>query len=323
MGLQEKHFRFRKDDAVRETVPTPRKSYSFRIFSCRGDLSRNVINHPKISKKEVVSVEKELDSNELTMTLERAISVVSNSDNLRQCEYAVHEVARACSTSQGDPDLATSLSCPSFVQGLLEVTFTSKDDAVLESAILIMGQLVFGSEVIRQIVLNADPQLEVFLRLLRSNELFLKAAVVLYMMKPKAKQMLSLDWIPLVLHILECGDEVQFLCSVKCTPKIAAFYFLDQLLMGFDVDRNVENAKQMIALGGLDLLISRLDVGDARENRICITLLTLCIQADGSCRHYLADNLKKEPIVRLLLGNHKKASTAALNMMSELVCLNR
>jgi hypothetical protein len=39
-------------------------------------------------------------------------------------------------TSQGDPDLATSLSCPSFVQGLLEVTFTSKDDAVLESAIL-------------------------------------------------------------------------------------------------------------------------------------------------------------------------------------------
>jgi hypothetical protein len=323
MGLQEKHFRFRKGDAVRETVPTPRKSYSFRIFSCRGDLSRNVINHPKISKKEVVSVEKELDSNELTMTLERAISVVSNSDNLRQCEYAVHEVARACSTSQGDPDLATSLSCPSFVQGLLEVTFTSKDDAVLELAMLIMGQLVFGSEVIRQIVLNADPQLEVFLRLLRSNELFLKAAVVLYMMKPKAKQMLSLDWIPLLLHILECGDEVQFLCSVKCTPKIAAFYFLDQLLMGFDVDRNVENAKQMIALGGLDLLISRLDVGDARENRICITLLTLCIQADGSCRHYLADNLKKEPIVRLLLGNHKKASTAALNMMSELVCLNR
>jgi hypothetical protein len=33
-----------------------------------------------------VSVEKELDSNELTMTLERAISVVSNSDSLRQCE---------------------------------------------------------------------------------------------------------------------------------------------------------------------------------------------------------------------------------------------
>ncbi|GJM90303.1 hypothetical protein PR202_ga06570 [Eleusine coracana subsp. coracana] len=322
MGLQEKHSRSRKEDAIQEITPTPRKSYSFRIFSCRGDLSRNVINHPKIPKKEVVSVEKELD-NEPTRTLERAISMVSNLDNLMQCEYAVHEVARACSTSQGDPDLATLLSCPSFIQGLLEVTFTSKDDAVLESAILIMGKLVLGNEVIRQIVLNADPQLEVFLRLLRSNELFLKAAVVLYMMKPKAKQMLSLDWIPLVLHILECGDEVQFLCSVKCAPKIAAFYFLDQLLMGFDVDRNVENAKQMIALGGLDLLMSRLDVGDARESKTCISLLTSCIQADGSCRHYLADNLKKEPIVRLLVGNQKKASAAALNMISELVCLNR
>ncbi|KAL6888729.1 hypothetical protein ACP4OV_009755 [Aristida adscensionis] len=323
MGLQENHSRSRNEGNTPETTRTPRKSYSFRLFSCRGDLSRNVIGHPKIAKKEVVSVEKELDSNELTTTLARAISVVSNSDSLRQCEYAVHEVAQACSTSQGDPNLVTLLSCPNFIQGLLEVTFTSKDDAVLEAAILIMGKLVLGNEVIRQIVLNADPQLEVFLRLLRSNELFLKAAVVLYMMKPKAKQMLSLDWMPLVLHILECGDEVQILSSVKCAPKIAAFYFLDQLLMGFDVDRNIENAKQMIALGGLDLLMSRLEVGDARESKNCISLLTSCVQADGSCRHYLVDNLKKEPIVRLLVGNQKKASAAALNLMSELVCLNR
>jgi hypothetical protein len=108
-------------------------------------------------------------------------------------------------TSQGDPDLATSLSCPSFVEGLLEVTVTSKDDAVLESAILIMGQLVFGNEVIKQIVRNADPQLEVFLRLLRSNELFLKAVVVLYMMKPKAKQMLSLDWMRYWSAVMRCN----------------------------------------------------------------------------------------------------------------------
>ncbi|KAJ1278049.1 hypothetical protein BS78_04G050300 [Paspalum vaginatum] len=323
MGLQEKHPRSQKEGAIPDTTPTQRKSYSFRLFSCQGDISRNVINHPKIAKKEVVSVDKELDNNELTMTLERAISVVSNSDNLRQCEDAVHEIARACSTLQGDPNLVNLLSSSSFIQGLLEVTFTSKDEDVLESAILIMGKLVLGNEVIRQLVLNADPQLEVFLRLLRSNELFLKAAIVLYMMKPKAKQMLSLDWIPIVLHILECGDEVQSLSSIKCAPRIAAFYFLDQLLMGFDVDRNIENAKQMIALGGLDLLISRLEADDARESRHCITLLTTCIQADGSCRNYLADNLKKEPIVQLLVGNQKKASAAALNLMSELLCLNR
>jgi hypothetical protein len=79
----------------------------------------------------------------------------------------------------------------------------------------------------------------------------------------------------------------------------------------------------MIALGGLDLLISRLEAGDARESRHCIALLTTCIQDDGSCRHYLADNLKKEPLVQLLVGNQKKASSASLNLMSELVCLNR
>lgn len=327
MGLQEKHSRSRKEGAaLAETAPAQRKSYSFRLFSCQGDISRNVISHPKAAKKEpVVSVEKELDSSELAPAvvplLERAVSVVSSSDSLSQCEDAVHEVARACSA--WDPSLVNLLSCASFIQGLLEVTLTSKDDAVLESAMSIMGKLVLGNEVIRQLVLNADPQLEVFLRLLRSSELFLKAAVVLYMMKPKAKQMLSLDWVPLVLHVLECGDEVQSLFSVRCAPKIAAFYFLDQLLMGFDVDRNVENAKQMIALGGLDLLIGRLGAGDARESRHCIALLTTCVQADGSCRHYLADSLKKEPLVQLLAGNQRKASAASLNLMSELVCLNR
>ncbi|EEC72569.1 hypothetical protein OsI_06007 [Oryza sativa Indica Group] len=323
MGLQEKHSVIRKEGNIPETAPTPRKSYSLRLFSCRGDLTRNVINHPKIPKKEAVSVEKDLECSELTMNLERAVSMVSSSDSLTQCEYAVQEVARACSNLQEDPNLGTWLSCPSFIQGLLEVTFTSKDDLVLECAILIIGELILSNEVNRQIVLNADPQLEVFLRLLRSKELFLKAAIVLYLMKPKAKQMLSLDWIPLVLHILECGDEVQFLSSVKCAPKVAALYFLDQLLMGFDVDRNVENAKQMIALGGLDLLMNRIDGSDSRESKKCISLLTSCIQADGSCRHYLVDNLKKEPIVQLLVGNQKKASSAALNLLSELVCLNR
>ncbi|KAG8069870.1 hypothetical protein GUJ93_ZPchr0006g43068 [Zizania palustris] len=323
MGLQEKHSVIRKEGNIPETAPTPRKSYSLRLFSCRGDLSRNVINHPKVSKKESVSVEKEQESSELTMTLERAVSMVSSSDSLRQCEYAVQEVARACSNLREDPNLRNWLSCPSFIQGLLEVTFTSKDDVVLECAILIVGELVLSNEVNRQIVLNADPQLEVFLRLLRSKEFFLKAAVVLYLMKPKAKQMLSLDWIPVVLHILECGDEVQFLSTVKCAPKAAALYFLDQLLMGFDIDRNVENAKQMIALGGLDLLMNRINGGDSRESKKCIALLMSCIQADGSCRHYLVDNLNKEPIVQLLVGNQKKASAAALNLMSELVCLNR
>jgi hypothetical protein len=187
-----------------------------------------------------------------------------------------------------------------------------------------MGELVLKNEVNRQILLNADPQLEVFLRLLtvRNNGLFLKATVVLYLMKPRAKQMLSMDWMPLVLHILECGDEVQLLSSMKCSPKMAALYFLDQLLTGFDVDRNVENAKQLIALGGLDLLMNRLEVGDTRESKICISLLTSCIQADGSCRNYLADNMKKERVVQLLVQN-QKASAAALNLMSELTCLNR
>lgn len=60
----------------------------------------------------------------------------------------------------------------------------------------------------------------------------------------------------------------QTMFGVKCSPKSAAFYLLDQLLNGFDVDRNVENAREVVALGGLSLLITRLEtVTDASDRK--------------------------------------------------------
>ncbi|XP_073004624.1 putative E3 ubiquitin-protein ligase LIN-1 [Typha latifolia] len=321
--LQERKSGYAEEHQIPEVAPAPRRSYSFRLFSCRSDSSRDLIHHPEIPKKDPIPVSREPDGHAPVITLERAIALISNSESLSECELAVHVVAKAWLNSHGDSVLETTLSSSSVIEGLLEVTFTSKDEEVLELAISVLAELVARKEVNRQVVLNADPQLEIFLRLLRNSNLFLKAAVVLYLLKPKAKQMLSLDWIPVILRVLDCGDQMQTLFTVQCRPKVAAFYFLNQLLMGFDVDRNVENAKQMVSLGGLDILIRRLEMGDARERKSSVSLLTTCIQADGSCRHFLATNIKKEAVVQLLLGNQLKSSGAALTLLSELVCLNR
>nr|XP_010927102.3 putative E3 ubiquitin-protein ligase LIN [Elaeis guineensis] len=304
-------------------APVPHKSYSFRLFSCRSEPYKEAIHHAQVSRKDPDAIARESVSNATPLNVGQAITLISDSDSLSECEAAVHLVAKAWLDSHGDSILETALSSSSVIEGLLEVTFTSKDDKVLELAISLLVELVSRNEVTRQVVLNADPQLEIFLRLLRSTNLFLKAAVVLYLLKPKAKQMLSLDWIPLVMRVLDNGDQMQTLFTVRCSPKSAALYFLDQLLMGFDVDRNVENAKQMVALGGLDLLIKRLEMGDAHDRKRCASLLVPCIQADGRCRDYLAGNIKKASIIQLLLGNQLKSKGSALFLLSELVCLNR
>ncbi|RWW80118.1 hypothetical protein BHE74_00011553 [Ensete ventricosum] len=307
-------------------VPTvslpPRPSYLEPWGKRSLSLSRTSVHHAQTPKKDFAVIGSQPGSNVQSSSLSRAIDLISQSDNLKECEAAVHVIAKAWHCTQGGTALVTALSTSSVIEGLLEVNFTSKDDEVLELSILILAELVARNDVNRQVVLHADPQLEIFLRLLRNHNLFLKAAVVLYLLKPKAKQMLSLDWIPLVLRVLDFGDETQTLFTVQCHPKSAAFYLLEQLLMGFDVDRNVENSKQLVALGGLDLLIRRLEAGDAQECRNCASLLARCIRADGSCREYLAMNIKKTPIIQLL-GNQQKSHGSAISLLSELLCLSR
>ena len=135
--------------------------------------------------------------------------------------------------------------------------------------------------------------------------------------------MLSPNWVPLVLKILELGDRKMTLLSIQCRAKSAGFYLLDQLLKGFDVDRNVENAKQVVSQGGLRLLMSRMEAGEARERKISAALITTCVRADGSCREFLAATLSKASILELLLGNQLKSKGSGISLLVELMKLKR
>ncbi|KAJ3679298.1 hypothetical protein LUZ60_017309 [Juncus effusus] len=320
---------------IADVAPTPRKSYSFRIFFCRSDSQRSVINYiPNSNSKPQKREEKlkNMTNSKITdenfsknspITPQKAINIISNSDDLKLCETSVLELTKAFLDPNIMPTIYAPLCNSSFIEGLLEISFTSKDEQVLQNSICILAELSSKNEIIRQVILNSDPQLEIFLRLLTIKNLFLKAAIALYFLKPKAKQMLSSDWIPLVLAVLDFGDDPQTLFSIKCAPKSAALYFLDQLIMGFDVDRNCENVKQLVVHSGLGLLVRRLERGDSRERKCCVGLLAACVKYEGNCRGFLVENLKKECVVKLLLGNQVKSTGAALFLLSELLCLHR
>lgn len=302
--------------------PPRRSSYSLRFFTCRSDPKKGAILPSQVIRN---GAAENLPSQDLSVPdLGRAIAMISTSENLSDGESAVRAIAAAWLGSGGtDPTIEAAVSAPPVIEGLLEVSFSSKNNEVLELALCLLAELAARKEVNRRVVLNADPQLEIFLRLMGIQSLFLKAAVLLYLLKPRAKQLLSSTWVPLVLQILELGDKKQTLFSVQCRAKSAALYLLDQLLRGFDVDRNVENAKQLVAQGGLRLLLRRLEVGDGRERKAAAALLAACVRADGSCRPYLAAHMKKASILELLLGNQLKSNGSAISLLVELMKLDR
>lgn len=256
--------------------------------------------------------------------LSKAITTICSSDSLSDCEIAMHVMTKAWLDSHGDSTVETALSKAPVIEGMLEVLFGSNNDEILELAISILAEFVTRKETNGQIILNSDPQLEIFMKLLRSSSLFLKSAALLFLVKPKAKQMISIEWVPLVLRVLEFGDQLQTLFTVRCSPQEAAYYFLDQLFTGFDEDKNWENAKQVITLGGLSLLLKRIEIGDTCEKSKAAAIICCCIRADGSCRHYLANNLHKESVISLLvLEKNTDYHKHAFALLTELLCLNR
>lgn len=304
-----------------ELWPDSKKSDYFRFLGCRTEPAQSFV-----SSNEKIKVADDIDARFQSSDVARAVATICSSQSLTDCEGAVRVVSEAWLSDRGDyhSQLEASLSRASVIQGILEVLYVSNDDEILELAVSILAEIVAKNEANGPCILASDPQLVVAMRLMRSSSLFLKAAVLLYLVKPKAKQMVSMEWIPLVLRVLEFGDQMQTLFTVRCSPHEAAYYFLSQLLTGFDEDKNFENAKQIISLGGLGLLVRRMDAGDASEKSIAASVLRLCIRADGSCRHYLVKNMKKDVILALLvLENGANTQGHALALISELLCVGR
>ncbi|XP_031744416.1 putative E3 ubiquitin-protein ligase LIN-2 isoform X3 [Cucumis sativus] len=311
-------YRSHNTESWRETV----KSDYFRFFTCQNITKEYLESSNVITKNSFVKVEgrNHLLSNDFS----KAITAICSSDILSECEIAVRVVTKAWLDAHGDSNIEVALSQPPVVEGMLEVLLASDDDEILELVISVLAELAARSEIIQQMILNSDPQLQVFLKLLKSSSLFLKASILLYLSKPQAKQMISVEWLPLVLRVLEFGGQLQTLFSVQCKPHEAAFYLLDQLLKGFDEDRNLENSRHLIALGGLSLLLRRLERGEIEERKNSVSIISCCIQADGSCRNYLAENLNKASLLELVVHeSNKNSDRGGLALLVDLLCLSR
>ncbi|XP_057970871.1 putative E3 ubiquitin-protein ligase LIN isoform X2 [Malania oleifera] len=306
-------------NAIAELLRETRKSDYFWFFPCQSVPTRGCSMHGN----HIDSNNKEENVHLPLSDLSRAVATICYSDIITDCEVAVRVIIKTWLDLRGDSTIETALLKEPLIEGMLEVLSASENDEILELIISILAEFVGRNEMFRLTILNSDPQLEIFIKLLRNSNLFLKAAVLLHLIKPKAKQMISIEWVPLVLRVLEFGDQLQTLFSICCNPQVAAYYFLDQLVTGFNEDRNFENARHIVSLGGLNLLVRRVEKGDFSERNYAAQIISSCIRADGRCRQYLVKNLNLASILELLFRRQTNSSACICFVLIELLCLDR
>ncbi|MED6208264.1 hypothetical protein PIB30_043471 [Stylosanthes scabra] len=307
-------------------IESQRMDY-FRCLSCRNIRAESFV-HSNYGSKNSSFREEEKEEEETTNFLSSefvgAITSLCSSDTLSECEFAIRVITGAWLKSHGNALIEKALTQYRVVEAIMEVLFASSEDEILEFAISVLADLAARNNAISTIILNSDPKLEIFMRLLRSTSLFLKAAVLLYLSKPQAKQMVSQELVPLVLRVLEFGKKPITLFALQCNPQVAAMYLLEKLLTGFHQDKNLENSRAVVSLGGLTLLMRTMEDGEFNERNKAASLIYRCIRAEGSCRSFLAENINKTCLLELIvLGNSKNSSGFAFSVLAELLYLDR
>jgi len=96
-----------------------------------------------------------------------------------------------------------------------------------------------------------------------------------------------------------------------------------QLLTVFSKDERIMNARRVISLGGLQLLLRGFHSGNTQEKTLILPLLCCCIEVDAGCRNDIARNINLSNLLELLHSGQLNLRTNSVLLLSELVCFNR
>ncbi|CAN0862328.1 Putative E3 ubiquitin-protein ligase LIN-2 [Linum grandiflorum] len=314
----------RSERGNQSEIDTWRREEYVKFFSCRSMVAECLADGKLVTKND--SFRNDYSKPGSSTGLRIAIIKICTSDALPECESAIRDIATEWLNCPPLVAVEEALSRQPVIESMLEILYASGDEEVLELTVSLLAELVARRKTNRMTVLNYDPQLEIFIKLMKSSSLFLKGATLLYQLRPMAKQMISAEWVALVLRVLEFGDQSQVLFDVVCVPREAALYFLEQLMTGFDEDKNLENSCQVVSLGGLSLLVRRFEIGDFKERNQVARLMCSCVKAVGSCRDYLADNLNKGLLLQQISVEIRKQHSLQVfgfKLLTELLCLTR
>jgi hypothetical protein len=93
---------------------------------------------------------------------------------------------------------------------------------------------------------------------------------------------------------------------------------------GCSISEQMERARHLMAIGGVDFHLHRLREGREEEQRArAAEHLLLCVRAEGGCRSYVAVGLDGGSVARLVRSEVVATRTAAVRLLVELLRLRR
>lgn len=247
------------------------------------------------------------------------VSCLCTSENLHECEAAVLEIARLWKDSKGDFGVHSYLSEPTIVNGFVEILSASLNRDVLRRSIYILSELIFSDENVGETLTSVDSDLDCLAALLKNG--LAEAAILIYQLKPVHSQLSAHDLInSLAQLILNKSEELHDLQLIM-EPKDAAIQLLEQILIGGDENSRSINALSVISANGIPALIKCLDRTEGRIS--IISILLCCMQAEKSCRHFIANRIELSPVLELFHAGNDSVKGVCIGFLSELIQLNR
>ncbi|TVU16025.1 hypothetical protein EJB05_39572, partial [Eragrostis curvula] len=90
-----------------------------------------------------------------------------------------------------------------------------------------------------------------------------------------------------------------------------------------DMSEKLDKARHLMTVGGVDFLLRKFQEGEGDEKVRAAEHLLFCIEAEGSCRNYVAVKISGSSILQLLMSEVLSARRTAACLLTEFLCLRR
>lgn len=252
-------------------------------------------------------------------TLKTYASCLCTSEELKECEEAVLNIARIWKESKANRGVQAYLCSPTLLNGFLEILSASTNREALRVSVYILSELVLADESVAETLSNVDSDFDCLSALLING--LAESAVLIYLLRPTFSQLFGHDLVQSLVQVMMTKGEHadDFSCAIE--PKDAAISLLEQLLSGGDENDRSVNVFSVISANGLPALIKYLDQMERRAS--IVSILVSCMRADKHCRNLIAKRAELAPVLELFHAGNDDTRSVCIDFISGIVSLKR
>ncbi|KAI7750354.1 hypothetical protein M8C21_015542, partial [Ambrosia artemisiifolia] len=253
-----------------------------------------------------------------------AITKLCTSEVLKEAETAVFTIERFWQdvTESGlgqEVEIQDMLSQPPVINGFMEILFSSVNTRVLISTVFLLSELGSRNEDVISTLTRVDSDVECVIALFQKG--LFEAVVLIYLLKPSVPTLVQVELVDSLLSVVSKNESEFFKMCVK--PKTAAVLLLGQIVSSGDDVAVFEVVRRVMSGKVIECIISSLESEWTEERITAVRLLLKCIQEDGKCRNVIADKAELAPVLEILVGANDGDRFEIVQLLSELVKLNR